>query len=304
MMQHLAWAAPALCMVSGIAHSQAPPRPDAEPKRLTISVSLDGVYSPGGQWIAFAANRAGNDPEVLDVYRMSAAGTSVQRLTTHDSNDEMPAISPDGKRIAFMSTRSGDPEIYVMNEDGGSMVQLTRDPGWDIHPRWSPNGREVLFNSTRGSKNTEVPELFELYAVRPDSSRLRQLTHDNAVSTYAAYSPDGAMIVYRRIVDANSEVFVMNADGSGQTNLTRNVAFDGWPSWSPDGRRIAFASNRGGTDKVFEIFVMRPDGTDVTQLTTLGFRITAPEFSRDGRSILFTRSGGGFADLYSTPVPE
>jgi TolB protein len=294
-----------VALLAMCAHATAQPAsPKAEPKRVTTTVSLDAVYSPDGQWVAFASNRDGNDPESLDIYRMMADGTGVRRLTDHDANDEMPAISPDGKRIAFMSTRSGDPEIYVMSADGDDVRRITQDAAWDIHPRWTPDGREILFNSTRGSKSTREPELFAIYAARPDGSPLRQLTNEAGISTYASYSPDGTRIVYRRVSDGNSEVFVMNADGSAKTNLTRNAASDGWPVWSPDGSLIAFASNRGGNENVFEIFVMRANGSDVRQLTTLGFRSTAPEFSRDGRAILFTRAGGGFADLYLVPVSE
>jgi TolB protein len=274
-----------------------------EPKRLTSTVTVDGVYSPDGNWIAFASNRMGNDPDNLDVFRMNADGTNVERLTSDPANDEQPAISPDGRWIAFMSMRAGNPEIHVMRSDGSDVRQVTHDPGWDIHPRWAPDGAHVLFNSTRGSVNTEEPELFELYLVALDGPGLRQLTHDKAVSTYAMLSADGRRIVYRKIVDGNSEVFAANADGSGQTNLSNDASFDGWPAWSPDGTRIAFASNRGGDEKVYEIYLMNADGGSVRKLTALGVRSTAPEFSRDGRSILFTRAGAGFADLYSIPVP-
>jgi len=274
-----------------------------EPRRLTSTVTVDGVYSPDGSWIAFASNRMGNDPDNLDLYRMNADGTHVERLTKDSTNDEQPAISPDGRWIAFMSMRTGNPEIYVMRSDGHAVRQLTNDPGWDIHPRWAPDSVHVLFNSTRGSVNTEEPELFELYLIAIDGSGLRQVTRDKAVSTYATPSPDGKRIVYRKIVDGNSEVFVANADGSGQVNLTKDASFDGWPAWSPDGTRVAFASNRGGDEKIFEIYVMNADGSSPRKLTALGVRSTAPEFSRDDRSILFTGAGAGCADLYSIPLP-
>jgi len=108
--------------------------PLAEPRRLTSTVTVDGVYSPDGSWIAFASNRMGNDPDSLDVYRTNADGTHVERLTSDPANDEQPAISPDGRWIAFMSMRTGNPEIHVMHSDGSEVRQLTHDPGWtSIH---------------------------------------------------------------------------------------------------------------------------------------------------------------------------
>lgn len=296
----------AALLLPALASPQAPStKSSPEPKRLTIAANVDGVYSPDGSWIAFASSRDSNDTDALDIYRMDAQGHNVQRLTSDAANDEMPAISPDGRRIAFMSARTGDPEIHLMSADGKNVQRLTRDPGWDIHPRWSPDGRRVLFNSTRDSSNKDKPEVFELYEVGVDGSGLRRLTSDKVISTYASWSPDGAKVVFRRVQQGNSDVFVMNADGSAQTNLTNHAASDGWPIWSADGQRIAFASNRGGKENVFEIYVMKPDGGAIAQVTSLGFRSTAPEFTRDGHSILFSRSGGGFADLYRvalTPV--
>ncbi len=293
--------AAALAIAAGLGADAA--EPVAAPKRLTTVVSVDGIYSPDGRKIAFASNRLGNDPETLAVWLMDADGKNPHPLTAGKVNDEMPAISPDGRRLAFMSNRDGNLEIYVMNLDGSDTVRLTNHPANDIHPQWTPDGTEVIFNSSRDTKEPNGAEVFEIYAVKPDGTGFRQITHDGAVSTYAAMSPDGQKIVYRKLTAGNSEVFVCNADGSGEANLTNGPAFDGWPAWSPDSKRIVFASNRGSPADVYEIFVMNSDGSNPMALTDLKARSTAPVFSPDGRTILFTRGGKGFAELFTIPAP-
>ncbi|MFL5434279.1 MAG: TolB family protein, partial [Myxococcales bacterium] len=71
--------------------------------------------------------------------------------------DQFPSVSPDGRKIAFMSDRDGDIEIYVMNLDGSNPTRLTRSPGRDAHPEWSPDGRKIYFQSPRDGG---VPQVF------------------------------------------------------------------------------------------------------------------------------------------------
>src|SRR6476469_354768 len=71
--------------------------------------------------------------------------------------DEMPSLSPDGRKIAFMSDREGDIETYVMDVDGTHPQRLTHSPGRDAHPEWSPDGKKIWFQSPRES---EMPQVF------------------------------------------------------------------------------------------------------------------------------------------------
>ena len=80
---------------------------------------------------------------------MNANGASPVRLTNTFAADYRPAWSPDGARIAFVSTRDGNPEIYVMNADGTSPVRLTSYAGYDADPAWSPDGSRIAFSSDR-----------------------------------------------------------------------------------------------------------------------------------------------------------
>jgi WD40-like Beta Propeller Repeat/RTX calcium-binding nonapeptide repeat (4 copies) len=120
--------------------------------------------SPDGTKIAFASNRHWHDffadPDQLDIYVMNADGTNVQRLTSDaapnsptlnlESYSQNPAWSPDGTRIAYESTRSGNSEIWVMNADGtGEPVNVSQHEAWDSDPAWSPDGTQITFMSRR-----------------------------------------------------------------------------------------------------------------------------------------------------------
>jgi hypothetical protein len=104
--------------------------------------------------IVYAVQRTGRN---TDIYTMDAGGANVTRLTDNgDSDDSSPKWSPDGSKIAFVSTRDGNPEIYVMNSDGRKQTRLTNDLASDSHPSWIIYGTKIVFESDRGGNDTEL----------------------------------------------------------------------------------------------------------------------------------------------------
>ncbi|MGH7475318.1 MAG: hypothetical protein ACRELD_03445 [Longimicrobiales bacterium] len=205
---------------------------------------------------------------------MNVDGSGARRLIREDGRQGLLDWSPDGRRIAFSSTRDGNWDIYVMNGDGSGVRRLTDHPAIDDGPRWSPDGRSILFNSSRGSR-------WGIYLMDSEGGEIRHLTKHHQMNVLGpaagradgvlrlavapAWSPDGRRIAFDSTRDGNWEIYTMAADGSDVRRLTTDAADDTRARWSPDGRRIAFQSWRHGGG--MEVFVMNADGTDVRRLT-------------------------------------
>jgi Tol biopolymer transport system component len=109
-------------------------------------------------------------------------GANLTRLTFSPFTDWFPSWSPDGTKIAFMSSRDENFEIYVMNADGTNPVNLTNHPGSDEHPSWSPDGTKIAFDSRRGNNG-------EIYVMNADGTHPVRLTSNRVSDSSPSWSP-------------------------------------------------------------------------------------------------------------------
>src|SRR5436189_259123 len=148
-------------------------------------------------------------------------GTGRRRVTEGQDGYETPAISPDGRRIAFVRQGAG---IYVMSSEGTGAVPLVFRTIGDPAPAWSPDGSRIAFQSADG----------HIFVANADGSNAVQVTRISGFSeTAPRWSPDSRRIVFARAT-AGSDLLIINADGTGEVRLsTGNAATDASPSWSP-----------------------------------------------------------------------
>jgi Tol biopolymer transport system component len=257
----------------------------ASPTKVSSGQGLRGA-------IAFHSNLDGD----LEIFVMNADGSRVTQLTHNTDHEIEPMWSPDGRRIAFNSSRPGafeTVEIFVMNADGTGITRLTNNAFIDFGPIWSPDGKQIAFTSNRDGDE-------EIFVMKADGTSVRQLTHNDGVADVpTGWSPNGRQILFRSDRDGDSDLYVMNVDGSGVTQLTDDPASDegDHAGWSPDGTRIVFSSRRDGGD--LDIFIMNANGSGVTQLTTNdGVEDDDPAWSPDGKHIAFHSTRDGDEEIY------
>jgi Tol biopolymer transport system component len=160
--------------------------------RLLPNSRLDynASFSADGNWIIFTSERGGS----ADIYRVHPDGSNLERLTDDPAYDDQGALSPDGKQLAFVSSRgTGSADIWVLDLQTRGVRNLTRAPA-NFRPSWSADGKWIAFSSDR---NTPV---------RRDDGRFEQ---SHAVSIY-----------------------LMRADGTDVRRITSGDKFAGSPKWS------------------------------------------------------------------------
>ena len=211
-----------------------------------------------------------------DIHTVCPDGSNLVNITNEWLIDTDPAWSPDGRRIAFASTRGGGAsQIYIMDDDGKYPQRLTEDNEND-HPIWLPNGHQVAFRTHDGN-GVWWWRIYDL-----DSHEITKFSvpsYDFFFQT-PAWSPDGQYLAYMSLVeqqernDGSSQIHVRSLVDSSDVALTNDVWANIKPTWSHDGQQIAFFSERDGTYNMFALYVMNRDGSDVR-------RLTEPEFSEE-----------------------
>ena len=262
----------------------------------------DGGHEPRGRIVYVAFNA---DFTAIELWHMRADGSAQRPLTASPGYDIAPDYSPDGRRIAFTSGRSGIPtggeddaafsETYVMNADGSHVRRVTVNRELvDLAPSWAPDGRTLVL--AKGPSDTLVTDL---WTVDLGTGRERRLTRFPGTETLPDWSPDGDRIVFTGDVaePGGSDIYSIRSDGSGLRRLT-DLDTAGPPTYSPDGRWITFGAVVGEN---FDVFVVRANGSGLRNLTRDPGYDDYPTFSADGRSILFVseRGGGGQNDIFS-----
>jgi Tol biopolymer transport system component len=255
--------------------------------RFRITCTAPGADLPGQ--IAFSSDRAGG----FDIYLLR--GGVVTPLTRDPAWDGVPAISPDGTRVLFESTRAdGRGDIFVINVDGSGLANLTQaySQAVDERPNWSPDGSRILFVSDRSGSP-------DIHVMNADGSNPVNLTNHPGTDRPAMWSPDGSRIAFSSNRTGDYEIFVMDADGGNVVNLSQDTArVDFAPAWSPDGGQIAYTSRLTGEPNT-DIRIMAADGTgQVNLITTPLVDERGPSWSPDGTQIVFGRTEQDTTEIY------
>ncbi len=167
--------------------------------------------------------------------RPGAGSPPPVRLT--ESADEWnfePHISPDGRRVAFVSTRSGSEEIWIVNADGGGTRRLTSFRGARLEtPRWSPDGARLVFSA-------RVPARADLYVVSADGGVPERLTAESDDAVAPSWSRDGRSVYFASRREGGTwQVWRLALEGRGMARVTTDGGYAAQESL--DGRSVFFS---------------------------------------------------------------
>ncbi len=251
------------------------------------------AISPDHREIAFVSGG--------DIWTVPAAGGEARLLISHPAYDSRPLYSPDGTRLAFMSTRTGGGDIYILTLATGQLKRLTFDDVPEQLDAWSRDGRSIYFSS--GTK--DVNGMNDIYRVGVDGGTPMAVTADRFVQEYwSAPSPsDPNTIAFtgkgRTVSDwwrkghahiDESQIWLVHFAGETPRyeQITKDDAKDAWPMWSGDGKTLYYISDLGGSENVWS----KPtSGGSAKQLTSFkNGRVVWPSIANDGKTIVFERN--------------
>jgi TolB protein len=244
--------------------------------------------------VALPAASADTYPNI-EIYTVNARGR-VANLTSNPALDTSPSPSPDGRRIAFVSSRDGQPDVYVMPAAGGPATRLTTSPfddevvAWNdagaTSIAWSPDSKRLAFDV----QNATFPPTcqtncvsWSVYLINADGTGLHSIATEARAPTW---SHDGRKLAYEDLVTPYGEalgVAIDSINGSRIRFRAFNADSSAGPTWSPRRDELAFQANR-------TVYTARADGTGRHRLA----RGDYPAWSPDGASLAFARGAGVF----------
>ena len=232
----------------------------ANQRRVTVSrrVNINPSWSPDAKALAYTTYRPIPDVFVSFIYQ-----GVLQNPTKGVGTNYLPVFSPDGRQIAFMSGRDGNPEIYAMNVDGSNLRRLTNHPGGDSSPTWSPSGLQIAFTSDRTGKA-------QIYLMSSaDGSGVSRLTVNESEADRPTWSPPPFNeIAYAASTGPGYDIKVLEVSTKQIRQLTFGEGSNESPAWAPGGRHLAFTSTRAGGRT--QIFTIGRDGRGLRQITREG----------------------------------
>jgi Tol biopolymer transport system component len=247
----------------------------------------DRPWSPDGKSLLYVSNRTGTN----DIWLVPVDSGAPLQLTRDVRDDQDPTWSPDGKWIAFFSNRGLQSDLWVKPAAGGPARRVTDDAMRETLIGWRPGTEQLAYTSGRTSQTIRA------YSVSDGTER--QLTPDSLQASFFNLSAKGRVMVGIARGGGVFDFGVMPL-GGGAPRIILPDAQGQTAWWSPDGSKLAFASNRGGSQ---DIWTVDTAGGAPRRLTSWPGSETDPKWSADGSEIYFRADHEAtFPDVWRIPA--
>lgn len=251
-----------------------------------------GVQGLSGSKIYFVSDRSG----AKEIWSMDYDGTNQKQLTSYRSTSGMPAISPDGKLVAFTTYAGGNPQIRIHTTDSNRRQTFYNPETSAVGtPEFSPDGKKLLFAAT-------IDGWMQLCIADVNGGGMQRLSRGAARSIEVSprLNPkNGSQVLFISGRSGRQQLWVMDLNGGPPERLTTGEGDVANPAWSPDGSKIAFAWTRGYEPGNFNIFIMDAVTHQPVQLTSNSGRNENPWWAPDGIHIVFSSKRGPSTQVYS-----
>jgi tricorn protease len=245
--------------------------------------------SPDGSKICFSY--------IGDLWTVPSTGGVATRLTINPALDGYPRWSPDGKWIAFVSSREGSYDIFLIPSDGGEARRLTQNSMGSFLNDWSPDGSKIIFTSARDTS------VLQQYEIDVKTLIVKTLTHDSMFTRYGVYSPDGKSIAYDRSGvtavwwrpryhgSANFDIYTESLVTGKIQRITTYDGNDIWPMYSADGKSIYYVSDQLTPGSPNLVYIKIGESKPHILTHQQGDAIRYPCMSRNGKLIVYELGG-------------
>ena len=246
--------------------------------------------SPDGSQIAFASGG--------DIWTAPASGGQARLLVTDPATESRPLWSPDGTRLAFVSTRSGTANLYIMSLTTGAVTRLTYSDASDALDGWSRDGQWIYFTSGVN----DVQRQGDIFRVRASGGVPLEVSSERYLNEFqSAPSPDGKSIALMAKGGSNGQWWRHGSAHIDQSELWLKPIMAGapyrllvpsgarhaWPMWRPDGQALWYMSDEDGHENLWKLTLGgKPE--QVTRFTS--GRLLWPTVGYDGKAIVFERN--------------
>ena len=276
-------------------------------KNLRESLDINGVfirtidtdlYSFDKKW-----QRYMKEKYTIEAEGKEEAEVYGKKLTQGAEFNGPPVLSPDGKRIAFISSRNGYGELFVMNVDGTSQKSILKSRigrsldviHYEGHAlSWSPDGEKIAFAGEKKEKDY-------LYIINLRKNKLKRLRLPLEVLKFPCFSRKGDKIIFVGMEGGINDLYLVDTNGKNLVKLTNDEFDDSYPVFSPDDKKIVYVSER---EKQKDLFLLDMETLGITRLTSTPSDEMDPSWSPDGDSIVYIGDYEGIYNIYRMDVSD